>query len=145
MVAQAAVVGLQVVARHILLQPYPWTEEIARLLLVWLMCAGGIAALQHGQHPRVTALVRLFSAANRQAIDRGLRLVLLAFLLWLVGPAWRLTMASAGERLAASGLSGAIRTPCAIPSAPPASRWHPSSSRSVSTRSRSPCWSAASS
>ncbi len=107
MVAQAAVVGLQVVARHVVRQPYPWTEEIARLLLVWLMCVGGIAALRDGQHPRVTALVRLFSAPHRLAIDRGIRLVLLAFLLWLVGPAWRLTVASAGERLAASGLSGA--------------------------------------
>jgi tripartite ATP-independent transporter DctM subunit len=105
--AQAAVVGLQVVARHVLRQPFPWTEEVARLLLVWLMCAGGILALRHGQHPRVTALVRLFSDARRAAIDRGLRLVLLAFFLLLIVPAWRLTVASAGERLPASGLSGA--------------------------------------
>ena len=78
-VAQAAVVGLQVVGRHVLRQPYPWTEEIARLLLVWLMCVGGIAALRHGQHPRVTALVRLLSRRRAaHAVDRGLRLVLLA-------------------------------------------------------------------
>ena len=54
-VAQAAVVGLQVVGRHALHRPIPWTEEIARLLLAWLMCVGGIAALRHSQHPRVTA------------------------------------------------------------------------------------------
>jgi C4-dicarboxylate transporter, DctM subunit len=106
-VAQAAVVGLQVIGRHVLRQPFPWTEEIARLLLAWLMCAGGISALRDGQHPRVTALVRLFSDTRRAAIDRGLRLVLLGFLLLLVIPAWRLTLASAGERLPASGLSGA--------------------------------------
>jgi C4-dicarboxylate transporter DctM subunit len=106
-VAQAAVVGLQVVARHVMRQPIPWTEEIARLLLVWLMCVGGIAALRHGQHPRVTALVRLLSKSRREAVDRALRLVLLAFFLCLVVPAWRLTLASAGERLPASGLSGA--------------------------------------
>jgi tripartite ATP-independent transporter DctM subunit len=106
-VAQAAVVGLQVVARHVVRQPFPWTEEVARLLLVWLMCIGGIAALRDGQHPRVTALVRLFSSARRAAIERGLRLVLLGFFLLLVVPAWRLTIASAGERLPASGLSGA--------------------------------------
>ncbi|MEP6915096.1 MAG: TRAP transporter large permease subunit [Acidobacteriota bacterium] len=105
--AQAAVVGLQVIARHVLRQPIPWTEEIARLLLVWLMCAGGIAAVQHGQHPRVTALIRLLSEARRRAVDRGLRLILLAFFLCLVVPSWRLTVASAGERLPASGLSGA--------------------------------------
>ena len=64
-VAQAAVVGLQVIGRHVLHQPIPWTEEIARLLLGWLMCVGGIAALGHAQHPRVTALVRLLWGAVR--------------------------------------------------------------------------------
>jgi C4-dicarboxylate transporter DctM subunit len=106
-VAQAAVVGLQVVARHVMRQPIPWTEEVARLLLVWLMCVGGILALRYAQHPRVTALVRLLPRDRRRAVDRGLRLVLLAFFLLLIGPAWRLTVASAGERLPASGLSGA--------------------------------------
>jgi C4-dicarboxylate transporter DctM subunit len=105
--AEAFVVGLQVVGRLLLRQPFPWTEEVARLLLGWLMCAGGISALMHGQHPRVTALLRLLSDSRRRAVDRGLRLVLLAFFLILVVPAWRLTVASAGERLPASGLSGA--------------------------------------
>jgi C4-dicarboxylate transporter DctM subunit len=106
-VAQAAVVGLQVAARHVMHQPIPWTEEVARLLLVWLMCVGGISALRHGQHPRVTAFVRLLSDDRRHAVDRGLRIVLLAFFVCLIVPAWRLTVASAGERLPASGLSGA--------------------------------------
>ena len=105
--AQAAVVALQVVGRHVLHRPIPWTEEIARLLLVWLMCIGGVAALRHGHHPRVTALVRLFAPPRREAIVRGLRLVLLALFLVLIVPAWRLTIASAGERLPASGLPGA--------------------------------------
>jgi tripartite ATP-independent transporter DctM subunit len=106
-IGQAAVVGLQVVGRHVLRQPAPWTEEIARLLLVWLMCVGGIWALRHGQHPRVTVLLRLVSPPHRLAIDRGMRLVLLGFFLLLLDPAYRLTLASAGERLPASGLSGA--------------------------------------
>ena len=71
------------------------------------MCAGGIAALRHGQHPRVTALVRLLSEPRRQAVDRGLRLVLLAFFVCLIVPAYHLTVASAGESLPASGISGA--------------------------------------
>ena len=105
--AQAAVVGLQVVGRHVFREPIPWTEEIARLLLVWLMCVGGIAALRDGQHPRVTALVRLLADGRRRAVDRGVRLVLIAFFAWLIIPSWRLTVASASEHLPASGLSGA--------------------------------------
>jgi tripartite ATP-independent transporter DctM subunit len=106
-VAQAAVVGLQVVGRHVLHQPIPWTEEIARLLLGWLMCAGGVAALRHAQHPRVTALVRLLDPPRRAAVDRGLQLVLLALFAGLIAPAWQLTVASAAERLPASDISGA--------------------------------------
>jgi tripartite ATP-independent transporter DctM subunit len=105
--AQAVVVGLQVVGRHVLRQPAPWTEEVARLLLVWLMCVGGIKALSEGAHPRVTALLRRLSPERQAAVDRGMSLVLLAFFLGLVAPAWRLTLSSAGERLPASGLSGA--------------------------------------
>ena len=105
--ALAAAVGLQVVGRHLLHSPLPWTEEIARLLLVWLMCAGGVSALQRGEHPRVTALVRLLEPARRAAVERGLQLVLLGLFLCLLPPAWRLTLSSAAERLPASGLSGA--------------------------------------
>jgi TRAP-type C4-dicarboxylate transport system permease small subunit len=105
--ALAAAVGLQVVGRHLFHAPLPWTEEIARLLLVWLMCVGGIRGLQHGEHPRVTALVRRLAPERRAAVERGLQLVLLGFFACLVVPAWRLTVSSAGERLPASGLSGA--------------------------------------
>ena len=105
-IAQAVVVGLQVIGRHILREPLPWTEEIARVLLVWLMCVGGISAVRDGQHPRVTALLRLLPDSRRQAVDRGLRLVLIAFFACLEVPACRLTIESAGERLPASGLSG---------------------------------------
>ena len=105
-VAQAAVVGLQVIGRHLLHSPIPWTEEVARLLLGWLMCVGGVSALRHAQHPRVTALVRLLAPAQREGVDRGLRVVLLALFVGLIGPSWTLTRASAAELLPASGLSG---------------------------------------
>jgi tripartite ATP-independent transporter DctM subunit len=105
--AQALVVGLQVIGRHLFHQPIPWTEEIARLLLVWLMCVGGVVALRHGQHPRVTAAIRALPIARRIAVERGLSLVLALFFIWLIVPSYRLTVASLGERLPASGLSGA--------------------------------------
>jgi tripartite ATP-independent transporter DctM subunit len=106
-VAQAAVVGLQVIGRHLFRQPVPWTEEIARLLLVWLMCVGGLLALRRSEHPRVTALVRLLPALRRRAVERGMDVVMLVFLACLIVPSIRLTVASAAERLPASGLSGA--------------------------------------
>jgi tripartite ATP-independent transporter DctM subunit len=105
--ALALAVGLQVLGRHLFHAPLPWTEEIARLLLVWLMCVGGIRALQQAEHPRVTVLLRRLAPERQAAVERGLQLVLLGFFACLVVPAWRLTVLSAGERLPASGLSGA--------------------------------------
>jgi tripartite ATP-independent transporter DctM subunit len=105
--ALLAVVGLQVVGRHVLRTPLPWTEEIARLLLAWLMCVGGVRALADSEHPRVTALVRRLSPAREGAVATGLRIVLLAFFVCLLVPAWRLTVSSAAERLPASGVTGA--------------------------------------
>ena len=78
------------------------------MLLVWIMCAGGVVALRHGQHPRVTALVRRLPPSRRAAVDRGLRLVLIGLLLWrssAVHPADRAERRA--NVLPASGLSGA--------------------------------------
>ncbi len=108
--ALVAMVALQVVGRHLVHRPIPWTEEVARLLLAWLMCVGGIVALMRGQHPRVTALTRLMAEPNRLAVDRGLRLVLIGLFLSLLMPASRLTIASASETLPASGLPGTVMT-----------------------------------
>lgn len=107
MAALCVVVGLQIIGRHVLNAPIAWTEEIARVLMAWIMCAGGIAALRRGQHPRITAFIRRLPESRRLAVERGLRLVLMAFLLALVRPSVRLTMQSAVEVLPTSGLSGA--------------------------------------
>jgi tripartite ATP-independent transporter DctM subunit len=101
------VVGLQVVSRHLLHRPLPWTEEIARLLLVWSMLVGGVLALARHEHTRVTALVRLLPARWALALETGTGVAVLAFLLVLGWQAALLTWLSRGERLPASQWSGA--------------------------------------
>lgn len=109
-VAEVVVVGLQVVGRHALASPLPWTEEVARVLLAWLMCVGGVVALRRGLHPRVTAFTRRLDESRRLAADRGLRLVLMGLFASLLWPSWRLTVSSAAETLPASGLPGTAIT-----------------------------------
>jgi C4-dicarboxylate transporter DctM subunit len=108
--ALTAVVALQIVGRHLVHRPIPWTEEIARLLLAWLMCTGGVVGLRQAQHPRVTAFTRRLNQARRAHVERGLRLVLLGLFGLLLWPAWRLMVASASETLPASGLPGTTMT-----------------------------------
>jgi tripartite ATP-independent transporter DctM subunit len=108
--AEVTVVGLQVISRHLFERPLPWTEEVARILLAWLMCVGGVLALLRNQHPRVTAVTRRFTTDQRLALERGLRIVLIALFASLLEPATRLTLSSASETLPASGLPGTAIT-----------------------------------
>lgn len=108
LLAEVLVMALQVVSRHLFSSSIPWTEEIARVLLIWLMLFGGVVALRRGEHTRVTALVRLLAPDVRAAVDAGVKAVLVLFLLVLGYQSWRLTLDSAGELLPASQLSGAL-------------------------------------
>jgi C4-dicarboxylate transporter DctM subunit len=108
--AEVVVVALQVAGRHVFARPLPWTEEVARVLLAWLMCVGGVLALRRNDHPRVTAVTRRFNASQRMAMDLGLRLVLILLFASLLWPAIRLSAASAAETLPASGLPGTAIT-----------------------------------
>jgi len=101
------VVGLQVVTRHLLHSPLPWTEEIARMLLVWSMLVGGVLALARNEHTRVTVVLRLLPSRWARAVEMGTGLALILFLAVLGYQSCLLTWLSRSERLPASQLSGA--------------------------------------
>lgn len=106
--AELIVITLQVVSRHIFKSPLAWTEEIARMLLTWLMFSGGVIAMKRGEHTRVTAFIRLFSGRIKTAISLGINTILVGYLAVLGYQAFQLTLESANEKLPASQLSGAL-------------------------------------
>lgn len=108
LLAEVLVIALQVVSRHVLSSSIPWTEEIARVLLIWLMLFGGVVALRRGEHTRVTALIRLLPPDVRAAVDVGIKAVLAVFLVVLGYQSLLLTADTVGEQLPASRLSGAL-------------------------------------
>ena len=52
-----AIVGSQVFARYALNHSLFWSEELARVLLIWLTFLGATSAYYRGAHPGVDALV----------------------------------------------------------------------------------------
>ncbi|MGJ8725352.1 MAG: TRAP transporter small permease [Roseibacillus sp.] len=67
-----------VVMRHFFEQP-AWTEELARLLLVWLAILGGVLAYAADRHLGVDVLVARFdSTTRRRAVMVG-HLIILGF------------------------------------------------------------------
>jgi C4-dicarboxylate transporter, DctM subunit len=108
LLADVLVVGLQVVSRLLMNSPIPWTEEIARVLMIWLMFFGGVVALRRGQHTRITAVIRLLRPENCVAVELGVNLVVFVFFGILAYQAYELILVSMKELLPASEISGAF-------------------------------------
>lgn len=80
LISEVVVVSAGVFCRYILGRPLFWSEELARLLLVWLTFFGGIVALYRGQHITVDVLYRTRSSRTKLVHDAIARFVTLAFL-----------------------------------------------------------------
>lgn len=79
-----AVVILQVFCRYILNYSLFWSEELARLQLVWLTFLGATVAYRRGMHPSVDVLFRRISRLNRTRVQRVVHLVVLVFSLVII-------------------------------------------------------------
>ena len=65
------VVGaLQVTSRYTGLIFVPWTEEVARLLFVWVVWIGAAAAAFRGSHIRFDFLVERLPRSMRAGVER---------------------------------------------------------------------------
>jgi len=60
-IAMASIVAIQVFFRYVLNHSLFWSEELARLLLVWLTFFGATVAYYHHAHPGVDGLFRRLS------------------------------------------------------------------------------------
>ena len=56
MAAMAAVVFAQVFARYVLHNSIPWSEELARFLMIWLGLVGAGAVMRYDTHVAITLL-----------------------------------------------------------------------------------------
>lgn len=93
MLGLAVIVTLQIVSRwmHISL---PWTEELARFLLVWLTFLGCTLAIYRKSHLSVNFLVEMMPAKLQKACNLFTRLVMLVFFTMLVYYGVRLSLVS---------------------------------------------------
>ena len=85
------VVGvLQVTSRYTGLMFVPWTEEVARLLFVWVVWIGAAAAIFRGSHIRFDFLVERLPRAMQAGIGTAVTLGVAGFLLLLVHRAYEI-------------------------------------------------------
>lgn len=79
----SVVVLLQVFLRYVVRASLPWSEELARYLMVWIGLMGASIALREGRHVGVTFLVERARGPARKALTGLALLAILAFL-WLL-------------------------------------------------------------
>ncbi len=76
-------VSWQIIGRVILKISTPWTEELAKLSLIWFTFIGSIGVLYKGQHLTVDLLLIRYKDRTRRYVRAFVDLVTLAFELML--------------------------------------------------------------
>jgi TRAP-type transport system small permease protein len=85
MCALTTIVFVGVVYRYVLLSPIPWTEEVARLCLVWVTFVGAYLAMRRGLHIMMDTLYDLYGPRGRwisDAVGLGMLAAFLFVLVW---------------------------------------------------------------
>lgn len=100
------VVGfLQVVSRYTGVIFIPWTEEVARLLFVWVVWLGAAAALIRGSHIRFDFILDRLPAQLRQSLEVAAQAGVALFLLVLIRYGYQVAESQASSTFLTFNLS----------------------------------------
>ena len=86
----ALIIG-QVFFRYVLAAPPVWTEELTRYVFVWLAWLSAAVVFRKGQHVTIDAISGFLSETVRFWHDIAIRLICIAFLIFLLKYGWEVT------------------------------------------------------
>ncbi len=116
--ALIVVVGLtlaQIFFRFVLNAPLIWSEELSRLLVVWMTFIGAAVVCWDGRHLNIDVLFGILPAAAKQIVRVINAVISIALLVILVEPTMRLVEIENFAELGALELpSGIVRLPVAV-------------------------------
>ncbi|GAB6175816.1 TRAP transporter small permease [Desulfobaculum senezii] len=107
-VGMVAVISLQVFCRYVLNDSLFWSEELGRMLLVWLTFLGACVAYKRGAHIGVDILTERLSGHPRRAAHILAHLVALAFFAVLITSGMRVLDFMQYQQTAALGITKQI-------------------------------------
>ena len=87
-VAEVLLLGVSTAARYLFSAPFPWSDELASLLFIWLAVLGAVVALRRGEHMRLTAFIRDMRPDRRAWLDAVAMTLVCAVLLTLMLPSY---------------------------------------------------------
>jgi TRAP-type transport system small permease protein len=87
---------LQVFARYTDAVFVPWTEELARLLFVWVIWIGAAAGLARGAHIRFELFVDRLRPARRRVVEAAVDVAVAVSLVVLIAYGWQVARSQKG-------------------------------------------------
>jgi tripartite ATP-independent transporter DctM subunit len=107
--AEVVVLLMGVTSRYVLHQPLVWSDELASILFLWLAMLGSIVAFQRGEHMRMTAIVGKLEPRRRAFLDLVAIAAAIAFLTFVVHPAYEFAQDEAYVTTPAMGIANSWR------------------------------------
>jgi len=108
-VAEVLILLTGVVHRYWLHDPLVWSDELASILFLWLAMLGSIMAFQRDEHMRMTALVVKLAPRTRAMLDVMTAVGAVAFLVFVIQPAFEFAQEEMMVTTPAMGLVNAWR------------------------------------
>ena len=107
--AMSVIVMLQIVFRFVIFVPLPWSEELARYLMIWTGMVGAFVALREGRHIGVTMVVDRLPPRAAAGVSVFVQAATILFLVILAKQGLALTLVNLNQ------LSPAMRIPMFYP------------------------------
>ena len=107
--AEVIVLLMGVTSRYVLHTPLVWSDELASILFLWLAMLGSIVAFQRGEHMRMTAIVGKMEPDKRAFLDLIAIASAVAFLAFVVHPAYEFASDEAFVTTPAIGIPNSWR------------------------------------
>lgn len=107
--AMTLTILIQIFFRFVVYRPVPWSEELARYLMIWMGMLGSVIALRKGRHIGVTFLLDKLPARAHKFIVNLVRLIIIGFMAIIGWEGLGLAIFNATQ------LSAAMEIPMTIP------------------------------
>ena len=105
----SVIVMLQIIFRFVIFIPLPWSEELARYLMIWTGMVGSFVALREGRHIGVTMVVDRLPPRAATWVSVFVQAATILFLVILAQQGLALTLVNLSQ------LSPAMRIPMFYP------------------------------
>lgn len=102
--AMTLVICLHVVFRYVILQPLQWSEEVARMMNIWVAYGGASYAFRRGVNIGVTALVDKLPKGPARFVQLSGELVVIVFFTVVLWYSTLLTLSMVGITSVAAGI-----------------------------------------